>query len=164
MELSTRKVKIAGVAAAANGLWMSQIGRLTDTVEGILHDQRYPQSAVHRRVSKPACGCSGEVGKATAAITESQTRTPERFVGTIKESCLKRMILFGEKSLRKEIHEFVSDDHGEGNHQGLGNRGIVPDKSMLGASGTNPATAVGRQAQLLAPCRGVNIILAGVQQ
>ena len=31
----------------------------------------------------------------------------ERFVRTIKESCLERMILFGEGSLRKAVHEFV---------------------------------------------------------
>src|SRR5579863_2678710 len=37
IELSTRKVEIAGVAANANGLWMTQIGRnLTDAVDGIL--------------------------------------------------------------------------------------------------------------------------------
>src|ERR1700730_15269767 len=34
IELSTRKVEIAGIAAAANGLWMRQIGRdLTGAVE-----------------------------------------------------------------------------------------------------------------------------------
>ena len=42
IELSTRKVEIAGVAAHANGLWMSQIGRnLTDAVDGILNGKRY---------------------------------------------------------------------------------------------------------------------------
>jgi hypothetical protein len=42
IELSTRKVEVAGIAAAANGLWMSQIGRnLTDAGEGILHGKRY---------------------------------------------------------------------------------------------------------------------------
>ena len=42
IELSTRKVEIAGIATAANGLWMSQIGRnLTDTVDGILPGKRY---------------------------------------------------------------------------------------------------------------------------
>ena len=41
IELSTRKVEIAGIATAANGLWMSQIGRnLTDTVDGILNGKR----------------------------------------------------------------------------------------------------------------------------
>jgi len=42
IELSTRKVEIAGIGAAANGLWMSQIGRnVTDVVDGILHGKRY---------------------------------------------------------------------------------------------------------------------------
>ena len=42
IELSTRKVEIAGIATAANGLWMSQIGRnLTDAVDGILKGKRY---------------------------------------------------------------------------------------------------------------------------
>jgi len=42
IELSTRKVEIAGIAADANGLWMSQIGRnLTDAVDGILNGKRY---------------------------------------------------------------------------------------------------------------------------
>ncbi len=37
IELITRKVEIAGIAPAANGLWMSQIARnLTDAEQGIL--------------------------------------------------------------------------------------------------------------------------------
>jgi len=42
MELSTRKVEIAGIAPSPNGLWMNQIGRnLTDVVDGILKGKRY---------------------------------------------------------------------------------------------------------------------------
>jgi len=42
IELSTRRVEIAGISAAANGLWMSQIARnLTDCVEGLLTGKRY---------------------------------------------------------------------------------------------------------------------------
>ena len=42
IELSTRKVEIAGIADVGNGLWMSQIGRnLTDAVDGILTGKRY---------------------------------------------------------------------------------------------------------------------------
>ena len=37
IELSTRKVEIAGIASLADGLWMSQIARnLTDAEQGIL--------------------------------------------------------------------------------------------------------------------------------
>jgi transposase InsO family protein len=51
----------------------------------------------------------------------------ERFVRTIKESCLDQMILFGEPSLRKAVHEFVEHYHTERNHQGLGNKILNPD-------------------------------------
>jgi putative transposase len=59
----------------------------------------------------------------------------ERFVRSIKESCLDRMIFFGEGSLRKGIHEFVLHYHGERNHQGLGNRLIMPDELQAGQRG-----------------------------
>ena len=42
IELSTRRVQVAGISAAANGLWMSQIARnLTDTVDGLITGKRY---------------------------------------------------------------------------------------------------------------------------
>ena len=42
IDLSTRKVEIAGIAQVANGLWMSQIARnLTDSENGILTGKRY---------------------------------------------------------------------------------------------------------------------------
>lgn len=42
MELSTRRVEIGGISAAANGLWMNQIARnLTDSVDGLLTGNRY---------------------------------------------------------------------------------------------------------------------------
>jgi len=59
----------------------------------------------------------------------------ERFVRTIKESCLDRMILFGEGSLRKATREFLFHYHGERNHQGLGNRLIAPEKAHEGNHG-----------------------------
>src|SRR5262249_62108565 len=45
----------------------------------------------------------------------------ERFVRSIKESCLDRLILIGEPSLRRAVREFVTHYHQERNHQGLGN-------------------------------------------
>jgi hypothetical protein len=38
------------------------------------------------------------------------------------------MIFFGESSLRKAVQEFVLHYHLERNHQGLGNRLIIPKK------------------------------------
>ena len=50
----------------------------------------------------------------------------ERCVRTIKDSCLERMVLIGEGSRRRAVHEFVAHDHHERNHQGLDKRRILP--------------------------------------
>ena len=50
----------------------------------------------------------------------------ERFVRSIKEECLDRMILFGEASLRRVLREYDSHYHTERNHQGLENRLLKP--------------------------------------
>ena len=59
----------------------------------------------------------------------------ERFVRTIKECCLERMILFGEESLRTAVQNFVAHYHTERNHQGLSNRLISPEVGHLGNTG-----------------------------
>ena len=48
----------------------------------------------------------------------------ERFVLSIKSECLRRMIFFGEASLRRAVSEFVAHYHVERAHQGLGNTRI----------------------------------------
>jgi hypothetical protein len=45
----------------------------------------------------------------------------ERFVRSIKEECLDRLIPFGERHFRRAVAEFVAHYHRERNHQGLGN-------------------------------------------
>jgi hypothetical protein len=50
----------------------------------------------------------------------------ERFVRSIREECLDRLILFGERRLISALDEFTAHYHRERNHQGLGNRLIVP--------------------------------------
>ena len=48
----------------------------------------------------------------------------ERFVLSIKSECLRRMIFFGEASLRHAISEYVEHYHLERAHQGIGNKRI----------------------------------------
>jgi transposase InsO family protein len=59
----------------------------------------------------------------------------ERFVRTIKESCLEMMILFGKGSLRKAVHDFVVHYHRERNHQGVGNRHIMQEEPYARRTG-----------------------------
>ena len=46
----------------------------------------------------------------------------ERFVRSIKEECLNRLIPFGERHHRRAVAEFVAHYHRERNHQGLEKR------------------------------------------
>jgi transposase InsO family protein len=96
IELSTRKVEIAGIAAAANGLWMRQIARnLTDAIDGILNGKRY---LIHDRDPLFTIEFLDMVADVGVKSVKLPPRSPtlnahaERFVRIIKESCLERMI------------------------------------------------------------------------
>ena len=132
IDLSTRRVEIAGVTGNANGAWMSQVARnLSDAAEGFLIGKRY---LIHDR--DPLF--TEEFSKIIQVNSIKSVKLPpsspnlnayaDRFVRTIKESCLERMILFGEGSLRKAIQAFVEHYHHERNHQGLGNRLIIEEE------------------------------------
>jgi putative transposase len=50
----------------------------------------------------------------------------ERWVKSVKDECLSRLILFGEASLRRALKEYVDHYHTERNHQGKGNVLLFP--------------------------------------
>ena len=104
IELSSRRVEIAGISAAANGLWMSQIARnLTDSADGLLAGKRY---LIHDRDPLFTHEFLGMLKDSGVQYLKLPARSPnlnayaERFVRSIKESCLDGLILFGERSLR----------------------------------------------------------------
>ena len=45
----------------------------------------------------------------------------ERWVRSVKEECLSKIILFGERSLRRALNEYVAHYHAKRNHQGKSN-------------------------------------------
>ena len=61
----------------------------------------------------------------------------ERWVRSIKEECLSKLILFGEKSLRRVVSDFLEHYNQERNHQGQGNLLLFPvcAPRTLGAQG-----------------------------
>ena len=50
----------------------------------------------------------------------------ERWVRSIKQECVSRLILFGEAALRRTVTEFLSHYHLERPHQGKGNQLLFP--------------------------------------
>ena len=111
IELSTRRVEIAGISASANGLWMSQIARtLTDSVDRLLTGKRY---VIHDRDPLFTEEFLSTLKDANVESVKLPPRSPnlnahpERVVRSIKECCLDRLILFGETSLKRALSEFV---------------------------------------------------------
>jgi hypothetical protein len=143
IELSTRKVEIAGITSVANGLWMTQVARsATDPIDGFLKGKRY---LIHDRdplyTAEFLTMLEGVGVKSVRLPARSPNLNPyaERFVRSIKESCLDRMILFGEASLRTAIKHFVAHHHSERNHQGLANRVVLPESGPLESTGGRAA-------------------------
>lgn len=139
IELATRRVGIASIARQANGLWMSQVARdLTDPRDGLLSKQRY---LIHDRDPLFTADFLKMLAEAGIESVRLPPRSPnlnayaERFVRTIKESCVDHLVLFGEASLRKAVREFMGHYHSERNHQGLGNRLIAPEVCTLMTDG-----------------------------
>ena len=54
----------------------------------------------------------------------------ERWIRSVKEECLSRVILFGERSLRRALSEYVDHFHAERNHQGQGNVLLFPPATV----------------------------------
>jgi putative transposase len=53
----------------------------------------------------------------------------ERWVRSVKEECLSKLILFGEGSLRRALQQYVAHYHEERNHQGKENRILFPKQT-----------------------------------
>jgi putative transposase len=140
IEISSRRVEIAGISAKGNGFWMAQIARnLRDTVDGMLNGKRY---LIHDRDPLFTQEFLSALAEAGIKLVKLPSRSPnlkahaERFVRSIKESCLKRRLLFGEDFLRTAIREFMVHYHRERNHQGIGNVLIIPERSLAHRRGS----------------------------
>ena len=59
----------------------------------------------------------------------------ERWVRSVKEEGLSKVILFGERSLRRALSEYVEHYHAERNHQGKGNVLLFPRDTNIHRAG-----------------------------
>jgi transposase InsO family protein len=138
MRLKTRSVHIAGVTTAPNGVYMMQVARnLTDVSDGFLLNSRY---LIMDRDTKYAEEFRDYLDREGVKPVRCPVRAPncnafaERFVRSIKEECLDRMIFFGEASLRRALRAYVVHYHTERNHQGVGNRLLEPLATVSSAN------------------------------
>ena len=126
IDLASRRVQILGSTPHPEMLFMQQIVRtLTMAQDGVAHT---PNMLICDRDRKWRGDVRRQLRDAGAEVVFIPKRAPnanayaERFVRSIKEECLERLIPIGEGHFRLAVREFVERYHAERNHQGLGNR------------------------------------------
>ena len=134
IHLSSRKVHLAGVTPHPNAPWMIQMARnMTMEEWGFLAPGQY---LIHDRDGKYCPAFQHIIHAAGVQRVPLPPRSPnlnayaERWVRSVKEECLSRLILFGEASLRHALHEYVEHYHHERNHQGKGNVRLFPSSNQ----------------------------------
>lgn len=139
IDLSTRKVEIAGITSQPNGSWMQQIGRnLTDAFDGFLRNTRY---LILDRDPLYTDAFRGLLADSGCKVVRLPARSPdlnafaERFVLTVRSECLDKIVPLGERHLRETLKSFIEHYHRERHHQGLDGQLIAPIADEAGTTG-----------------------------
>jgi hypothetical protein len=115
---------------------------------GYLDQRRY---ALHDRDTKFCASFRATLVSGGIKPIQLPARSPnlnafaERWVRSVKEECLSKLVLFGEGPLRRALAEFLEHYHEERNHQGKGNVLLFPS---VGATQAGPCSTVRRLQRL----------------
>ncbi|MCY4426257.1 MAG: integrase core domain-containing protein, partial [Halieaceae bacterium] len=130
IHLESRRVEVAGITPHPNEAWMKQIARNVTMDEwGFLGHCRY---LIHDRDTKFTESFRAIVKSNQVEPLKLPARSPnlnafsERWVKSVKNECLSKLILFGETSLRRALQEYLVHYHRERNHQGKDNILLFP--------------------------------------
>src|SRR6202140_2342810 len=136
LHLESRRVSVAGITRHPDQEWMEQIARsATQETWGYLDGGRY---VLHDRDTKfcasfrSVLAAGGVKTMALPAQSPNLNAFAERWVRSVKQECLSKLILFGEGPLSRVLSEYSRHYHHERNHQGKGNQLLFPDASEKG--------------------------------
>src|SRR2546428_886233 len=134
IHLGSRKVHVAGVTPHPNAAWMVQVARNVTMEEwGFLSPGQY---LIHDWDTKFCAAFQQIIDDTGVERVVLPPRSPnlnayaERWVRSVKEECLSRLILFGEAPLRHALTQYVQHVHHDRNHQGKNNRLLLPGVSQ----------------------------------
>ena len=132
IHLESRRVDIAGITDHPNEQWMQQMARnVTMGGCGALRQCRY---LLHDRDTKYTAAFRATIETGHVRTLSLPARSPERWVRSVKDECLSKIILFGDRSLRRAVSEYVAHYHTERNHQGKSNVLLFPDVTEMRGS------------------------------
>ena len=147
MDLATRRVTICGLTTSPNDAWMLQMSRnLLDSESGPLRDKRY---MIVDRDTKYSANFRQALEREGIEVIRLPPSSPnlnayaERFVRSVKEECLSKIIPLGTTMLCRSLREYIDHYHLERNHQGIGNRAILPMQSR-----SQPTDKIHRRVRL----------------
>jgi len=130
IHLASRKVHVAGITPHPDQAWMMQIARNVTMEEwGCLSPGHY---LIHDRDGKFCPAFQRIIDDTGVKRVPLPPRSPnlnayaERWVRSVKEECLSRLILFGERSLWHALSMYTTHYHQERPHQGKGNVVLIP--------------------------------------
>ena len=128
IDLASRRVLIVGSTPHPDAPFMQQAGRtLTAAEDGFLRGHRVLIADRNQKWSHDVRRLFEDEG---IHVMQTPYQVPnanvyaERFVRSVNEECLNRIVPLGERHFRRALAEFVAHYHHERNHQGLGNRPI----------------------------------------
>jgi putative transposase len=134
MELATRRVLFAGCIPNPDESWMYQAARnLSDAEDGFLRGKKYLLMDRDAKFCEAFRVTLEQIGtEAVRLPPRSPDLNPniERFMRSVKEECLERMVFFGERSLHAAVASYLAHYHVERNHQALDNKLIDPGEEV----------------------------------
>jgi putative transposase len=136
IHLESRRICIAGMTPYPDEEWMDQQARnLTMEDWGFLKSCQY---VLHDRDTKFCLSFRQTMESGDVETIRLPAKSPnlnayaERWVRSVKEECLSKLILFGERSLKVALRQYEMHYHEERNHQGKENRLLfAPDEAGL---------------------------------
>jgi putative transposase len=129
LDVQSRRVHVIGCTPYPDEAFVIQCLRQAIAETGLLYDGRI---LLCDRDPKWSSGVEQWLAAAGVRVVRTPPCAPncnayaERFVRSVKEECLNRIVPLGEWHLRKTLHEFATHYHRERNHQGLSNELIEP--------------------------------------
>ena len=130
IHLESRKICLAGITRHPDQEWIEQMARnVTMEDSGFLIRQRY---LLHDRDSKYCSSfrqvieAGGVKPLALPPTSPNLNAYAERWVRSVKEECLAKLILLGEGSLRRALRHYEVHYHEERNHRGKDNQLLFP--------------------------------------
>jgi len=145
LDVQSRRVHAIGCTPYPDEAFVIQCLRQTTGETGLLCEGRI---LLCDRDPKWSRGVEQWLATAGVRVVRTPPAAPncnayaERFVRSVKEECLDRIVPLGEWHLRKALHEFATHYHRERNHQGLANELI--DRPLM----QRPAGAVRRRQRM----------------